>query len=491
MSLLHDVRIGSQRPRLQSLPADRRGSAGPEAVELAALAGLELDDWQAWCLEHALSEQSDGQWSAFEVGILVSRQCGKGSILEARQLAGLALLGERLQVHTAHEFKTCFEHFLRMVQLCEACPDVDRQIVRIRRGAGEQAIEMRSGARLRFLARSGGSGRGMSGDAVYLDEAFALTQPMLGALLPTLSARPNPQVWYTSSAPLSTSVPLHNVRERAIGKGGARLFFAEWSALEGTEPDDIDAWYQAVPALGIRISEDAVQAELDAMRGSEGEFLRERLGIPDPLPPADGPEPKLNQECWSASEVLGGEPVRPGECTMAYDVHRGWASVSISGGSLGHSYGEVIHHQHGDGWLAEFLAEKVAKWRPTAVGLDGTNGDAIAALGTIREHFESVGLDADLVKPLTAVQYRTACSDIEFAVNNGSAKRPKGDPDQLRTAGEKASAKYHGNAWTWDRKAATVSLAPLVSWTVARSLLSAPPPKSKTMRTRASLNAGI
>ena len=474
MSLLHDVRIGSQRPRLQSLPADRQGSAGPEAVELAALAGLELDDWQAWCLEHALSEQSDGQWSAFEVGILVSRQCGKGSILEARQLAGLALLGERLQVHTAHEFKTCFEHFLRMVQLCEACPDVDRQIVRIRRGAGEQAIEMRSGARLRFLARSGGSGRGMSGDAVYLDEAFALTQPMLGALLPTLSARPNPQVWYTSSAPLSTSVPLHNVRERAIASGGARLFFAEWSAPEGTEPDDVDAWYQAVPALGIRISEEAVAAELAAMRGSEGEFLRERLGIPDPLPSLAGPPPKMDGKRWADSRVKVPPKVEPGACTLAYDVHHGWADIAISTGTLADSYGEVIEHRKGDGWLPARLAELVKKWRPTAVGLDGGNGDAVAVLGQVREFFESVGLDPELVKPLTQGQYKAACGDVVSAVDNGQAKRPHVTPDQLQTAGEVAAERRIGESWVWDRKHSAAPLGPLVSWTIARSLLGAP-----------------
>jgi len=466
---------------------DRQGSAGAEAVELAALAGLELDGWQSWVLSEALSEQSDGLWSAFEVALLVSRQCGKGSILEARQLAGLALLGERLQVHTAHEFKTCFEHFLRMVQLCESYPDVDRQIVRVRRGAGEQAIEMRSGARLRFLARSGGSGRGMSGDAVYLDEAFALTQPMLGALLPTLSARPNPQVWYTSSAPLSTSVPLHNVRNRGIGGGGNRLFFAEWSAAEGSLPEDVDAWYQAVPALGIRISEEAVRAELDAMRGSEGEFLRERLGIPDPLPSTDGPPAKFDAQRWEGTATGQLVEVVPGACTLAYDVHHGWCSVAISAGSLSGSYGEIVDHHKGDGWLPARLAELVAKWKPSAVGLDGGNGDAVAVLGVIREHFEAVGLDADVVKPLTSAQYRAACGDVFAAVENGTAKRPAvgaldSPHDQLATAGEFAAERRIGDAFVWDRKSATVPLSPLVAWTIARSLLGEPKPKKSDLR---------
>jgi hypothetical protein len=46
-------------------------------------------------LEHSLGEKATGSWAAFTVGLMVSRQNGKGSILEARELAGLFLLGER------------------------------------------------------------------------------------------------------------------------------------------------------------------------------------------------------------------------------------------------------------------------------------------------------------------------------------------------------------------------------------------------------------
>jgi hypothetical protein len=80
--------VGRQTPRVCSVPP-YVSSAGREAVELAALAGLELDEWQAFVLEHALGERADGRWAAFEVGVLVPRQNGKGGILEARELAGL------------------------------------------------------------------------------------------------------------------------------------------------------------------------------------------------------------------------------------------------------------------------------------------------------------------------------------------------------------------------------------------------------------------
>ncbi len=66
------VHVGAQRPRLLSVPACV-SSAGREAVEIAASAGLVLDPWQEFVLEQSLGEKSDGNWSAFEVGLVVSR----------------------------------------------------------------------------------------------------------------------------------------------------------------------------------------------------------------------------------------------------------------------------------------------------------------------------------------------------------------------------------------------------------------------------------
>lgn len=74
MSLQTSVRVGSQRPAFLTLPADRRGSVGQEAIELARLAGLQLDDWQQWLMVESLQVGSTGRWSAFEVGVILPRQ---------------------------------------------------------------------------------------------------------------------------------------------------------------------------------------------------------------------------------------------------------------------------------------------------------------------------------------------------------------------------------------------------------------------------------
>jgi len=462
------VRTGSQLPRVASLP-NAAGDSGSEAVDLAGIAGLNLDPWQQWCLTNSLS--GDGRWSAFEVALIVARQNGKGSILEARQIYGLFVLGERLQVHTAHEFKTCYEHFLRVVALIEGCPHLAAQVLRVRRGAGEQAIELKNGCRLRFLARSSGSGRGMSGDVVYLDEAFALTPQVMGALLPTLSARENPQIWYTSSAPLPHSTVLHQVVKRGRDGGSDRLMYAEWSNdVDDADPDDVDAWYRANPALGIRITEEFVRAELDAMREMPEEFARERLGVVFPLL-SDRQTVKLPADAWAESVTDSPPEPVPGQITIAYDVSLdgGWGSIAIAAADLTAPYVELVEHREGSGWLAGRLVELVERWNPIAVGCNGA-GPAGAQVQTVREAFSRAGIEPDLLRQMSAPEYKQACGGFFTDVVEGRLVRPGGQGPLDLAAGD-ASERPLGDAWAWDIRSATVPISPLVAVTIARALL--------------------
>src|SRR3979490_2286742 len=104
---------GNQTPTIRSVPP-YSSSAGREAVELAAHAGLVLDPWQKLVLEDGLGEGRNGQWAAFEVAMVLSRQNGKNAVFEARELAGLFLFNEQLIIHTAHEFKAAQEAFRRL-----------------------------------------------------------------------------------------------------------------------------------------------------------------------------------------------------------------------------------------------------------------------------------------------------------------------------------------------------------------------------------------
>jgi hypothetical protein len=190
------------KPRFCHVPL-YTSSLGRDAVDLAAYAGLDLDPHQQYVLEGSMGRTDADRWAALEVAVIEPRQNGKGGILEGRQLAGLYLVKtDQLQTHTAHRFDTCLDHFRRVRSLIEGNDDLLAKVKRngIKDSNGKESVELKDGSRLLFKARSKGSGRGFSGDVVYLDEAYLLHG--LGDMMPSLSAREDPQIWYSSSAPL-------------------------------------------------------------------------------------------------------------------------------------------------------------------------------------------------------------------------------------------------------------------------------------------------
>jgi hypothetical protein len=482
MTLLESVRLGAQRPRWDKLPPGRVTSSGAEAVELAASAGLVLDDWQCWWMDHALAERADGNWCAAENVLITGRQSGKNGCLAALELFYLFLMGDKLVIHSAHELPTAINHFNFMLQLIDASSDLSKKCKRPTFTNGEQAINLRSGATLKFRARGRNSGRGLTAARLILDEAFKIPPEAMGALIPTLRAMKNTQRTYASSAPKSDSVVLHSLIKRGRADDPEdRLFYAEWGNPKGTAMDDVDAWYQANPALGVirsngtGVTVEAIEDEYRTLvaGGDEeliAEFAREAVGIGEDPPSTEGPPAKLDVGRWKDSATRTPVTFVPGACTLAYDVHNGWCSVSISNGSLSASHGEVIEHRKGTGWLPARLVELDQRWQPSAIGLDGGNGEAVAVLGQVREAFDDAKLDPDKLKPLTQGAYKAACGDVVDAIDNGRATRPMVEPDQLRSAGEVAAERRIGESWVWDRKCPT-PLSPLISWTIARSLL--------------------
>src|SRR6266567_7109632 len=336
-SVLDGPLLGSQAPRFWTSPPRHRqkdpdcrtcaqrgypklGCGNYAASELvqdwAPSFGYDLDEWQQWWLTEACGTRPDGKWAAFEVAGICSRQNGKNVNLEVRELGGLYLFGESMIIHTAHEFKAAAEHFRRVRDTIASYDELSRRVKRVMTSHGDEAIELRpsptlvfgSGGkqvrksvsgRLRFLARSRGSGRSFTADCVVYDEAMFLSDEQVGASMPTMSAVPNPQMFYTASAGVKDSVQLAMVRNRVLRKDTS-VMGAEWSidAHQDTCPrdevhgrkanhyvvcdkhddrDDPRNWAKANPAMGSRISYEHVRKEFNSM--TPAQFDRERLGV--------------------------------------------------------------------------------------------------------------------------------------------------------------------------------------------------------------------
>ena len=453
-------------PSVVRLPPDNVSySLGDDAVELAASAGLMLDDWQAWVLRTSLARQPDGLWASFLNAVVVPRQNGKGSILEARELAGLFLLNEQLILHSAHEFKTTYEHFLRIVALIEGCPDLEREVLRVRRGAGGQAIELRNGNRLRFIARSSGSGRGMSAPLIVLDESMFLQDEMLGAILPAASAQSNPQLWLTGSAPLQSSAPIHRLRQSVLDGKAERVFWAEWGNDIDVDPFDEDAIRRANPAYGVRIWPDFVTAEREAMAPSE--FARERLGVVEkPLEATSAPI-----EMFQWNRLLDGASL-PEDSTvrLAVDVppDRRSAFFAIAGVRPDNLLHVSVRFVLKDTEMVDLVktAKQLCEFHKVPLILP-----PLSPVQAWKTELKAAGVELD---ELSGREYSEACGLIQTKVTEGSI-RHRGHPEMMTAVAGLAIRKV-GDVEQWSRRSSTENISAFVAATCALLRVSEPTP---------------
>lgn len=491
------VPLGRQTPRIQHLPHSI-GSLGREVVELAALAGLHLDPWQAWFIEQSCAVKDEKffnqytkewqrKWAAFEVGLMVSRQNGKGSILEARELAGLFLLGERTVVHSAHMFDTSKEHFIRILELLEGVPDFDREIDKVTRSHGDEGILLKSGQRLRFRTRTKGGGRGWSPDFIALDEAMYLNGEQIAALMPSLSARPNPQIWYTGSAGTKESTQFGRVRHRAI-KGvkdenglwvpDPSLMYAEWSidactdlclstCEEHDRQDTIESFGKANPGLGIRITVDLIQSERRSM--DPDEFLKEILGVGQ-WPVEGDAWSVIDEEAWRKRIDENSEITKDSIKVLGVDTSplREFSTIAVCGDN-----GECLHvevtsneiqmdHRPGADWLVRRIKEIWDRSKPDAVVIDKASPASAYV-----EELESLGVT--VIVP-NASEYGAACGQFFSGVQPRKgevADIVHIDQRELNEAVAGADKKPLQDKWKWDKQKSAAGITPLVASTLA------------------------
>lgn len=477
--------MGNQRPRLFSAPPGNYPTKGTEATELAKSAGLFLDPWQSWCLDEMLAVRPGGKWLCFENCIIVCRQDGKGAILEARELAGLFLFRERLIIHTAHEFKTSEEAFLRIKFLIDNTDELYKRVLSMPTAHGQEAIILKptptliTGSdgknitrsitqRLRFIARSKGSGRGFTGDCLVYDEAMILDASKVGATLPTLSARPNPQVIYTASAGLAVSTQLAKVRRRGIAGGARALFFGEWSILPHDEycepdctkhddPDAIESWAKANPGLGYRITAEHIANEREAM--DEVEFARERLGVGQYPAPLDG-WLVIPRHWWDATCDRNVPLPRVINPVFAIDVSpdRAHASIGVAGKRPdGRTGVELVERHGGTKWLVARATELHNEWHPAQWVIDSRS-----AAASLTDKLEKAGLPVTL---MTTRDVAHACGQFFDAVRDDELAH--GPDTILNTALAGADKRPLSEAWAWDRRNVGVDISPLVAVTFA------------------------
>ena len=261
--------LGATEPRIWTKGGDLP-SKGQEMIDFCEEIGFPLLPWQKWLAIEMHKVLPSGKWRFPEVGIIISRQNGKSTFLALRILAGIALWGEKLQVHTAHKLTTSSETFWKIDEIIQNTPRLQALFIKKYETKGSQEIRMKDA---RYLVRANNSaGRGIAAvDTIHMDEVREYqSDDVWTALRFTQLASVNPQLIAYSNAGDQHSVVLTKLRERGLAAAeGAkdRIGWFEWSGEPGCDifingEPNWEQFAQANPSLGYTLQADNLESAL-------------------------------------------------------------------------------------------------------------------------------------------------------------------------------------------------------------------------------------
>lgn len=408
-----------------------------DAVKLLRVGGTVLDPWQSDIMDDWLGRTPSGKWAAPTAGGSVPRQNGKSLLVQGRAEAGMLMFNETV-IYTAHLQKTATETFEEMRDFFEH-PKLRRYVAEIKTALGREQIVLKSGARIKFLARTRNGGRGQHGDLLIFDEAQELDETAQGSFLPAISASLNPQTVYvgTPPGPDAVGTVFRNLRQRALDGEAKRAAWFEFSVPEIGDVTDPKRWAATNPALGRRIQFSTIEGEAEQL--DPDTFARERLGWWSPVA-AENLDYAIDRRAWEACASVDEKP----EGKTAYGVKfaADGSAVCLCGAVIpkeGPARVSLIEMQpsgRGLVWLVDWLSARYD--RASCVVIDGRNGvdvlverikgvwrakNAVIRPG-VKDVLAAVGLFTNAVNENTLTWYKPQEALNESAVT--AVKRPIG-----------------------------------------------------------------
>lgn len=465
-----------------------------EVLDLMPEIGYDVGEPERLAVRAMLPQRRNGRWAGLRSCIIAARQNIKTASMIACAIHD-TFIQDLDVVWTAHEFKTSADAFKDFQAIIEGNDELAAEVLRVRVANGSEGYDLRSGATLRIVARSGRSGRGFSKvPRLYLDEGLYLESKMLGAITPTMAAIDNAHLVIGSSPGILTSSVLREIR--ASGRSGEDqdLGYVEWTSerrpclredcthapgVEGCALDDEDLWWQANPALDRRISREFLRNQRKVLAAAIPEFMREHMGWwEDPPTGALDVDRPVAPDKWADLE----DPTAslPVDAPFAFGADTSWdrqASWIASAGLLpdGRVYVELAASNFGTEWVPQWLANRT-RGRLLAVGWQRGG----APVSSLTEAIER-DLPERMCRPLSGTEVAAASGLLHDLVEAGQI---------VHIGQEHAQASVDGARWrslsdarAIDRKASESDASALVAMAVAVYLVKvAPPQKSRVPR---------
>ena len=452
-------------PRYATARNLERQTLGPRVAKVAELCGYELMPWQRQVLDVALEiDPKTGRLVYREVRLTVPRQSGKTTLLLSLMTHRCIGFGERQRVvftmQTRQDARAkLFEDYKPVL---EASPLGER--LHFREGNGHERISFPNGSLWGLTSSGEKSGHGPTVDLGVLDEAFAQEDDRFEqALKPSMITRGSAQFWVVSTMGTNASTYFNHkvdagrlAAEQGLDEGVA---YFEWSAGEDEDPASHDTWFRCMPALGITVPVEAVQADFNSMKLDE--FKRAYLNIKHDKGKAA--EWKVISEAQYLDALdLDGRISPNSKLTFGVDVSpdRSRAAIAVAGDRKGGGVQvEVVEAQGGVSWVVERLHRTFIKQgrRFDTVAIDPKSGAA-----SMIDELALKGVPVTQVKMDAHARY--AAGVFDGFSEGGLWHRGQ---VELTDAVAGARKRTYGDQWLWDRRTPSTDITPLVAATLA------------------------
>jgi hypothetical protein len=460
-------------PRICWAP-ERARSLGPDVAKFWEEAGGHLFDWQRFWLDQILGLDDEGQFVTTDDGLEVARQNGKGVALQALEVYFAFELGKAAGyatiLHTAHEFKTCEDHRMRLEQFIQACPHLHALVKEqggYMRSNGKESINLKDGTRIVFQSRTNAGGRGFSADLLVWDEAMIISDRSVGAQKPMIRAskgRHGHKTIFAGSA-VDKEVHMYGVNFARIRQRGLeqdpRISYTSWSAPLDDPTDvtvdmltDVELARAANPSMEDGLI--SVETIMDEIRTMDPRVAAVELYGIGSWPSIDaGASGLFDAKRWAqlADTVVLEEP------TLSLDVSplrtRGAIVAAKRVGEKVHV--SVLAHEEGTGWIVERLVELAEELDAARVVVD-----EVGPAATLLPALEEAGV---IVETIGTKDYTRACGMFFDAFEQG---RIVHDGNlALDAAVRGAAQRTVADAWGWSRRQSRSDITPLVAASVA------------------------